>query len=155
MTTYAEQLRSLRDLLAAWARDYGGTAEIAGDAAHLFAMLAQTPGGVRACLWPVSEEIQGAPEGGRVLRKFWVVLSRGRGFALSPSDSLVSGTAAADPLFDLVGDCREVLRGVALDDEQIEYTGWQPFSLPTDRYVDAYQLQFQVGAQIPEPTDSI
>jgi len=154
MTTKDFILR-IRDDLRSWASAQGGTVEIAGDAVDVFGMLQTKPGGLRAVVWIAREAKRGEfEEAGLVDRTVHVFVSRGRGFALQPSDTLIRPTGgAAKPLYDLVEEVRDVVRGIDMNTETTEvtldYRGFRPFEMPTDRPVDAYQLEFMCGVQLP------
>ena len=153
----SDQVKAIRTALATWAKEQGGTVEVAGDAAHAFSLLYASPGALRVAIWPNEETAAGTrPEGGRATRKFLVVLSRGRSLALEKSDSLLSYVAGAQPLFDLVEDARDLVRGIEFtegdESAALEYAGWQPLQIPSERILDAYQLTFTLEAQLPEPT---
>lgn len=153
MSSIASQLKTLRSEFAAWIQDFHGRAEVAGDPVHLFAMLANKPGGVHACILFVSEIKRGEyEEAGGVDRTYWVIISRGQGFTLAGKDSLVTGNAGKAPLFDLVEQAREVIRQTQFDVTDTEVTpnflAIRPFQLPTEKPVDAYQIEFSIFVQL-------
>lgn len=145
----------LRAELRTWVAAYAGSAEIAGDTVDLFGLLALKPGSVRVVIWIPREGKRGEfEESGMVDRELQIFVSRGRGFAALATDSLIRETAGAGkPLYDLVEEVRELVRAMDLPADTTEstpdYKGFEPFSLPTDRAVDAYQLRFSLGIQLP------
>jgi hypothetical protein len=154
MTTIREILTVTCDALDAWARKHGGRAEIAGDPAHLFALLSHGPGAVRACIMLRRELKRGEhEEAGYVDRTFIVTISRGRGFTLEPSDALIRQTTVGAPLFDLAEEARDIVRAIdyPLEDTDwtVDYQSTDLFEFPTENPVDAYQLTFSIGCQLP------
>lgn len=155
--TIAEQLNQVADALKTWAAAQGGTAEVAADPFHLLAMLQHKPGSVRAVVLFGGEQKRGEfEETGAVDRGFSVILSRGRGFTAEPSASLVKGAAGGRPLFDLVEEARQQIRGLSFAEETTEvtpnYLGCELFPSAEGKAVDAYQLNFQIGVQLPAAT---
>lgn len=155
--TSKDFITRIRDQIRLWLTEPGGEVEIAGDAVDLFGMLSAQPGGLRVVVWVAREQKRGEyEESGLVDRTVHIFVSRGRGFTLQPSDGLVRATAGArKPLYDLVEEVRDLVRGIDLDAETTEvtldYKGFQPFDLPTERPVDAYQIEFSCGVQLPAP----
>ena len=152
--TIAAQLNQLVAALDAWAKLLNGSAEAASDPFHLLAMLQMKPGSVRACVLCTGEAKRGDyEEGGFIDRSFSVVISRGRGFTLEPEASKTKGAANGEPLYNLVEAARDVCRGLSFDADTTEvtlnYLGWEPFPAPEGRAVDACQLNFQIGVQLP------
>lgn len=156
MTTLADILTAVRDALADWARLNRGTAEIAGDADHMFAILGNKPGGLRAVVLFSEETKRGEHEESSLVDiEFLVIVSRGRGFTLPSSESLISGSGGGRPLFELVQEARDVVRGVNFAEDETEFTadykGTTLFQFPTEIPVDAYQLRFTLGVMMEEP----
>lgn len=153
----ADQLNSLRTTLNLWAADHGGACEIAGDIVHAFTLLQHVPGGIRAVLWYQGEEKRGGYEESRMFdRQFVVFLSRGRGFELNPGDNLTR-TGAGDkvPLFHLVEEAHEVIHAFAFPAVETEgmpdIKAVRPFSWPSDKILDAYQIEFTIGVDLSAP----
>lgn len=161
--TIAAQLLAVRAALTAWARSLGGTVEIAGDPFHLLGLLQNKPGGLRVAILFQGETKRGEyEEAGLVDRNFSLVLSRGRGLAIEPADSLVATTpnAGGTPLFDLVEQARDLIRGLQFENTLViplaslttevtpNYLGSETFAVE-GRPIDAYQLNFQIGTQLP------
>lgn len=154
--TIAEQLNAVNAVLKPWAEDFGGTAEVAGDPFHLFAMLGLKPGSVRAVVLFAGEVKRGEfEESGIADRNFAVVITRGRGLTLEPGAPLVTGGAGADqPLFALVEQARDLIRAMSFTADETEvtpnYLGCEIFPTPEGRPADAYQLNFSIGVQLPD-----
>ena len=159
--TIAAQLNAVVAALKAWCETRGSTAEVAGDPFHLLALLQTKPGSVRAVVLFAGETKRGEiEESGIVDRSFSVVLSRGQGLTLSPGDSLVKGAGGGPPLFQLVEEARQIVRGLQFEDTLVipidslttevtpNYLGCEPFAVD-DKRLDAYQLNFQIGTQLP------
>lgn len=150
----SEILEAMRIALAEWAKPLKGTVQVAGDPFHLFSLLAAKPGSVRVCLLADSGQKRGEyEEAGQEDSAFVVVVSRGRGFPLDPGASLQTGSAGGAPLFDLVEQIRDVVRGIDVDPEATEFTfdfkRWGKYSPPFESLTDAYQLEFTIGRQLP------
>ena len=148
-----DQLTQLRDALQAWAAKNKGAAEVASDPAHLFALLAQKPAGIRVALLFTGETAREPQEGGFVDRTFLIVLTQGRGFQL-PEQALTT-TAGRRPMFEFVEEARQLLRGVQFESETTEVTpdfrSIGLFTLPDGTPVDAYQIEIAIGVQLPAP----
>ena len=147
------QLKRLQADLQEWASAQGGSAAIAGDPVHLWQLLQTKPGAVRAVVLWVSDDPRGEHrESGVAERSFTVVISRGRGFTLDRSTSLVDGAAGGAPLFDLVEEARDVLRGIAFagdDTESILEVGRIGVFDTGQHLADAYSIDCQIGVQYP------
>lgn len=151
----AAQLKQVRDALQLWAAEKGGTAEIARDPFHLLSLLQIKPGSFRAAVLFASETKRGdLEETSMVDRGYSVILSRGRGLTAKPTDSLVVGQGDGEPLFDLVEQLRELIRGLSFETGTTEvtpnYTGTEIFAVD-GKAIDAYQLNFQIGTLLPVP----
>jgi hypothetical protein len=156
--TIAEQLTMIREALDAWVRPLAGAARIAEDAVSLVGMLATAPGSPRALVLFDGEAKRGdIDELGRVDRRFLVVISRGRGLVDATEARLVETKIAGKPLFDLVEESREIVRAIRFDAETTEVI---PSYVATRRteldglLVDAYQIEFSIGTQLPEDLDA-
>ncbi len=153
----SEILTQITEELHDWASQYGGAAEFAGDAAHLFSILSSKPGGVRAAVWLRSEKKRGDyEESGIVDVTIHVIVSRARGFRIERSETHITETASGQPLIDLVEEARDLLRGLDFSVDETEWTldykGFEPFTFrPEDKPLDAYDLEFSLGCQLPEP----
>lgn len=151
--TITEQLEHTRDSLKPWSDEIKGRVEIAADAFHLLGILATSPGAPRvAVLFDGEEKFGDYEELGKVNRKFIIVVSRGRGFRLNPEDSLIKGVAGGRPLYQLVEQCREMIRSIVFDRETTngipDYLGTQRFNFESSA-VDAYQINIQILTQLP------
>lgn len=150
----SEILISIEAALKVWAKPHAGTVHLAGDPLHLFSLLGDKPGGVRAAIMVRDGQKRGEyEEAGQEDVTFLVVVSRGRGFKAEPADNLVRGSGGGAPLYDLVEQIRDVVRGIDLDDETTEVTfdfkGFGPYHNPFEILADAYQLEFSIGRQLP------
>lgn len=151
--TIAECLRRVRDELAEWMLETGGTAEVATDAVHLVTLLSSKPGAARAAVLFDGEELRGDLDTlGRVDRRFLVVVSRGRGLLLDSGDRLTAVVGAGGkPLFDLVEEAREVVRLIRFDEGTTEVvprvSGIRRVEME-GMLVDAYQIEFSLGVQL-------
>ena len=151
--TIREQLTFLAEQLAPWAIEFKGRVEIAADPLHVLGLISTAPGSPRLVLMFEGEEKRGEyEETGKVDRKFIVVVSRGRGLQLQPGENLITGSAGGQPLYDLIEQAREMVRGLVFDRETTDgipdYTATSRLKLE-DSTVDAYQIEFSIGVQLP------
>jgi hypothetical protein len=149
--TIGEQLIFIRAGLRAWVEDIKGRVEVAADPLHALGLLATAPGAPRVVVMFDAEVKRGDfEETGRVDRQYLLIVSRGRGFKLDPGDALLEGVAGGKPLYDLVEEGREVIRALVFteDESTPNYLAARRVKLE-DLTVDAYQLEFSVGTQLP------
>ena len=153
--TIAAQLGVVRAALAAWALNHRGTAAIAGDPVHLFSLLRSgVPGAVRALVIFQDELKRGEiEEAGFVDRTYVVIVSRGRGFTIEPSDSLVKTVGSGEALYDLVEGVRDVLRDLQFGDDTEDRPDVKKITLfsMAEQLTDAYQIEFTIGCQLAVP----
>jgi hypothetical protein len=154
----ADVLQTVKTALEDWVRRHRGSVEIAGDQDHLFALLEASPGFVRASIMLRREAKRGEyEEAGMIDLTFIVVISRGRGFSATTSDTLVKDTSLGAPLFTVAEEARDVVRSITFPEkteQTANYMGMDLFEFPLDRPVDAYQLTFTLGCQMPAATPS-
>ena len=149
------QTKLLLKALEPWAAANAGTVKVANDKPHLFQLLGAGPGAPRAAVYFVEEKPRSRKFddlAGRVDRTFWVCISRGRGFNAEPGKSLTEGVAGGKPMFVLVEEAREEVRGVRLDDideARPYYKGTYPIEFK-EAMVDAYYLEIVLAAEIPQ-----
>lgn len=149
------QTKLLLKALEPWAASNAGSVKVANDKPHLFQLLGAGPGAPRAAVYFAEERPRSRKfndMAGRVDRKFWVCISRGRGFNAEPGKSLTEGVAGGKPMFVLVEEARELVRGVRLDDideTRPYYKGAYPIEFP-DATVDAYYIEVVLAADIPQ-----
>lgn len=153
------QTKLLLKALEPWAADNGGSVKVANDKVHLFQLLGASPGAPRAAVYFVEEKPRSRhfkDISGKVDRKFWMCLSRGRGFNAELGKSLTEGVAGGKPMFVLVEQAREEVRAVRLDDQTDDdsrpvYKGTYPIEFGTAT-VDAYYIEVLLAADIPQQT---
>lgn len=153
--TIKEQMRLLERALEPWAAANAGSVKLANDKPHLFQLLGASPGAPRAAVYLVEERARSRrfnDVAGRVDRKFWICISRGRGFNAELGKSLTEGVAGGKPMFVLVEEAREEVRGVRqedIDETRPYYKGTHPIDLK-DATVDAYYIEVVLAADIPQ-----
>ena len=113
--TIAQHLSTVREALAPWAQSIGGSIAVAGDAAHLWNLLAEKPGAFRGALMFSTETPRGELETGRVDRKYILVLSRGRGFTADRGDNFTKGSAGGKALYEIAEEARELIRSAEVE----------------------------------------
>ena len=154
--TIAEHLEAVSEVLAPWAQDIGGRVAIAGDANHLWNLLAEKPGAFRGVLLFDVETPRGElDELGRVDRKYILVISRGRGFTADRGDNFTKGSAGGKALYEIAEEARELIRFAEvespedIDETRVVYLGTRRFDTG-DLVTDAIQIEFQIAAGLPE-----
>jgi hypothetical protein len=155
--TIEGQTKLLLKALEPWAADNGGNIKVASDKVHLFQILGASPGAPRAAVYFAGEKSRSKhfkDIAGKVDRKFWVCISRGRGFSAELGKSLTEGVAGGKPMFVLLEQAREEVRAVRLsdqedDDSRAVYRGTYPIEFEVAT-VDAYYLEILLAADIPE-----
>src|ERR1700743_1532202 len=113
------QTRLLLKALEPWAAANAGSVKVANDKPHLFQLLGASPGAPRAAIYFAGERARSGKfndVAGRMDRKFLICISRGRGFNAKLGKSLIDGVAGGKPMFVLLEEAREEVRGVRLDD---------------------------------------
>jgi len=149
------QIRLLLKALEPWVAANAGSVKVANDKPHLFQLLGTNPGAPRAAVYFVEEKPRSRrfdDIAGRVDRKFWVCISRGRGFNAELGKSLTEGVAGGKPMFILVEEAREEVRGSRqedIDETRPYYKGTYPIELE-GATVDAYYVEVVLAADIPE-----
>jgi hypothetical protein len=149
------QTKLLLKALEPWAAANAGSIKVANDKPHLFQLLGTSPGAPRAAVYFVEEKPRSKKFNdiaGRVDRKFWVCVSRGRGFNAELGRSLTEGVAGGKPMFILVEEAREEVRGIRqedIDEARPYYRGTQPIELE-GATVDAYYIEIILAADIPQ-----
>lgn len=155
--TIGEHLKFIAAALTDWAQESKGRVEIAADPVHLLGLLGTSPGSPRCVVMFDGEDKRGDfEESGAVDRKFLVVVSRGRGFTLNPGDALTEGSAGGKPLYDLIEEGRETVRGLRFTAEGAletlpDYKGTRRLQVE-EATVDAYQIEFTTGLLLPAQT---
>jgi hypothetical protein len=156
--TIGEQLKQIRDTLAAWAIEVGGKVVLAEDVGELISHLTTSPGAPRVIVMFDSEDKRGEHEElGRVDRKFLVVLSRGRSMRLDTGEALLEGSAGGRPFYDLLEEAREAVRAIRFDRETTEgipdYKGIRRVEI-AGYLTDGRQIEFTIGTQLPVQEES-
>ena len=149
----ADDIRLIQTGLANWAQAYQGSVKIAHDVPHLFKLLGENPGSVRAAILFAGETIRDenfSDVTSRVDRKYWIAFSRGYTLEAYAGKSLVDGIAGGQPLFLVIESARDQLRLLRFNqtDENIPY--YKSIELLTFEGVtlDAYRLEIVVCADI-------
>lgn len=156
--TIAQQLNAVKEALKPFAEDKGLGLDIAGDPFEALLRLKSKPGAGALVIFSQGEVKRGEyEETGAVDRNFAVIVSRGQALTIEPGASLVKGAAGGEPLFDLIEQARDVVRAIQFEDPSApdpttevtpNYLGFEPYSVE-GRLMDAYQLNFQIGSQLP------
>lgn len=161
--TLVDQANLLRDTIAEWAREHGGTARIASDPIALLDILQLKPGSLTVALMFESESPSDTTDGldilGYTTRSWKAVLSRGRTLKLDSDDTLITGAAGGAPLFVLVEELRETIRTCSFASQPTcpepfpSYLGISRTNI--DGYLlDAYEVRFSIPTRIPDHHDA-
>lgn len=157
--TIADQLVTIKSALQPFINQLdSGNAFICSDLAHLWSKLWDKSTSTKILIMYAGEDIRG-PFGtaavlGRVDRRFIVVVSRGRGINVSDRGALLYETVGnAPPLFDVVEQVRDQCRVLTFDadwcENPVDYKGVLLFATPPGLIIDAMQIEFSVGTQLP------
>lgn len=153
--TIVEQSKILESALAAWAEGNSGHASVASDVVHLVELLRMRPGAPKLAILFAEETPREPEELGRVDRVFRVVAARGRGFRLDTGESLTDGAGGGKPMFDIMEEAREIVRGLVIRDDVLEEEEWSPVYKGCRAFevqgivMDAYEMTFGLAAQLP------
>lgn len=157
--TIASQLQIIHDKLQLYVQQLdAGNAFVCSDLAHLWAKFWDKSQGTKILIMYNGEDVRG-PFGtasvlGRVDRRFIVVVSRGRGLEVTERGRPLYQTYQNEqPLFTTVEEVRDLCRTLQFDpqwcEEPIDYKGVLAFATPPGLIVDAMQIEFTVGTQLP------
>jgi hypothetical protein len=149
----ADDIKVIQVALADWAASNQGSVKLAHDVPHLFKLLGENPGGVRAAILFAGETIRDETYSdvtSRVDRKYWIAFSRGYTLESYAGKSLIDGIAGGPPLFQVIEAARDSLRLARFTqtDEDIVY--YKGIELLTFEGVtlDAYRIEIAVCADI-------
>jgi hypothetical protein len=162
-------LQTLAAYFDSWAAENGGKAYPAFDLSHLFEILSSKPGVPRVAVMVQGEETResfpGAEVLGRVDRRFWLLISRGRGLQHNRGASLTDGAGGGKPMLQLVRELRDQCRAFntggwdSAMEFQIYYKGYQAWGIELGFPADTYRIEFELGCQLPvisnEPEDTV
>lgn len=88
--------------------------------------------------------------------RFRVVISRGRGLQQVRSANLTDGSGGGTPLWDAMDDLRMAIMNLLFDpnttERPHEYLGWGEWGGDMGVDIDAYQIDFSIGNQLPMPS---
>jgi len=149
----AAQIKLISQALAPWAQSEKGSVKIAHDVPHLFKLLGENAGVVRAAILFAGEKPRNAEYSdviGRVDREYWIAFSRGYTLESYAGKSLVDGIAGGRPMFDLIEDARTVLRTAELSDTDELLPYYHGTELLTFEGVtlDAYRIKLVIAADV-------
>ena len=155
--TTDQLLRFIRDSIKPWVAARRGAVSIAADPWNVLEILGTRPGGFRVVvLWAGDKKRGEHEEAGVVDHNVQIVTSMGRALTREPGQHLADGASGAEPLYKLIGELRETLRGLQFPDGVTEgalnYLGTDSFTTPEGLAIDAYVSTFQLGAYLPQPT---
>lgn len=159
MMTIKEQMNKIIAALGEWCKTNNGSVKIANDVPHLFTILGVNPGSPRTAILFAGEVMRSPdrPETGRVDRKYWIAVSRGRGFLVEQGKSLTEGVGGGAPMFQLVEEAREIvraIRGATAADEPLPYYISIELMAFEGVTTDTYRLEVVFASDIPEQLDN-
>lgn len=150
MTT-SDQIKAIIASLEDWRKQYNGSVKIAHDVPHLFKLLGESPGSVRAAILFVGDNARDDHNSdivGRVDRKFWIAFSRGYNLESYAGKSLVDGIAGGDPMFEVIDAAKDPIRKLRIGTEDEPLPFYKSTTLLTFEGVtlDAYRIEIEVTA---------
>ena len=155
--TISEQLDQIQQSVQSYCNP-GGKASVVNDLVHLWQQLTQKSTGLRVLIMYAGEVPRGpftvSAVLNRVDRRFLTVVTRGRSLTVDRGSTLYQGTSVGQALYVDVENVRDTLRALQFDpqttERPVDYAGITPFSTEgTGMIVDAYQIEFTVGTDIP------
>jgi hypothetical protein len=155
----SDQTKYIRDSIEPWARTNGGTGEVARGIIHFFGILSTKQGSFRFAVKFKGEDKRGDyEEAGMFDRKFWIAFSYGESMQIEKGKALVGGQAGGRPLFDMVEELRQIIRGLQFDAERTEvtpnYLGCHELvevSPDNIGLIDGFYLEFTIGCIAEAP----
>lgn len=157
--TIASQFQTILQVVQPYVQQLdAGIAIVCADLVHLWANLWKQSQKTRILIMFNGEDIRGpfatASVLSRVDRKFLVVVSRGRSYNVTDRGApLYEGIGNELPLFTVVEQVRDILRGIQWDTTWCEnpddYKGIIPFGTPPGIVIDALQIEFSIGTNLP------
>ena len=164
LPTISEQAERIREVLATWAEERGGTAKVMANMAHLWEEIYAADEKPKILITWNGEVSRGGFNQANLLhrvdRKWVVVVMRAHGFKSAVSEpGPTAGTAT--PFWDNIELIREELRKMQDISEEfpIDYSGTSPLpNLAPGRggnvFLDADKIEFSTANDIPEITSS-
>lgn len=160
--TVKDQLLAIKSSLNDWAKNEGGTVEIAIDNSHMWEIGALDQTSPRVILCYEGEDVRGdfatADVTQRVDRRFNALVTRSRGYdaevgiGLAGIDGAASGNSR--PFYDLVEEARERIRFAVIDHPDNEsppyFHSIERAPYDGDMRVYGYVLNFTIGTQLPD-----
>lgn len=149
----AAQIKLINQTLAPWATKEKGSVKVAHDVPHLFKLLGENAGVVRAAILFAGEKPRNPEYSdvvGRVDREYWIAFSRGYTLESYAGKSLVDGIAGGRPMFDLIEEARNILRAAELSDTDELLPYYHGVELLTFEGVtlDAYRIKLVIAADV-------
>lgn len=150
-------LNHLRDHLADHAQRRGGKLALAVSVSQGIAqtqdLLVLSPRGFLVLLFWGGDTITGDTDAGVSTQRLHVIIAHNRGLPARPGDNLTQTRDGQSSLLDLVNEFRAACRACRFPDTitavELEYKGCE--TVPVEGMaLDAYQLNFELLAQIPE-----
>lgn len=158
MTT-GDQIKAIMTGLEQWRRKFSGSVDIAHDVPHLFKVLGESPGKVRAAILfagQTSRDELNSDVVGRVDRKFWIAFSRGYSLESYKGKSLVDGIAGGGPMFEIIDAALDPIRKLRIGTEDEPVPFYKGTELLTFEGVtlDAYRIEIFVTAELEDLTET-
>jgi hypothetical protein len=159
--TINQIITKVRNSCDAWIQSEGGKAYVASGFFDCWEFLSNKPGSAKIGVYAVrGTPRNNFPQGSNLTRRedehFKVVISRGRGLQSYRSANLTDGSSGGRPLYDLLDDLRMVVMNILFDpittERPHEYLGWSEWGKEQGVDIDAYELNFSIGNQLPMPS---
>jgi hypothetical protein len=156
VSSIANKLKAIRDMINEQTDMDGAQAYIASDKVHAWEILLNKPGVAKVAVGFESEKARvnfaGGDITGRTNQTLYAAISRGRGLNQTRSDNLIVGSGGGQPLFQLAEKMRDKMRTMAFsptNDEIPDYIGLEDFGKEWGVNADAYICRIWVGTQLP------
>ena len=153
--TISEEANLLKDALDAWATLYGGEARVVSNLRDMWQQAStssQTPNILICYNGEVSRgSFSQQAVWHRVDRQWLVAVTKGRGYYANRGDSLSDASATEMPLYDVIENVRDTIRGLLTISEEtptVDYKSIKPMQLG-NLVVDGYQIEFSTANDIP------
>lgn len=150
--TVQEQTQAIVAGLQPWCREFKGSVHIAHDLNHLFKILGENPGSVRAgVLWvgDATRDDLNADVVGRCDNRFWIGFTRSYSLEAYPGKSLVEGIAGGGPMFLIIKSAKDRIRRLRIgtDDEPMPFYKFTDLFTVEGVTLDAYRMEIMVTSE--------
>ena len=164
MSSIANKLQAIRDMINEQVDLDSAQAFIAGDTYHAWEIMMNRPGTCKIAVGFESEDARsnfpGGDITGRTNQHYYAIISRGRSLNQTRSDNLIYGAGGGVGLYALAEKMRDKMRAMRFDpqtDEVPDYTSLNSWGKEINMTfnIDAYICRIWVGTQIALPATNL